>query len=71
MKKIGYKKQEKESRFIEIIAKLDTLSPLKTLTRGYSLVEKSGKIIKNKKELKKDDIIDIRFSDGKQKVKVI
>ena len=68
---IKNKKQEKESRFIEIIAKLDTLSPLKTLTRGYSLVEKSGKIIKNKKELKKDDIIDIRFSDGKQKVKVI
>ena len=70
-KYIKNKKQEKESRFIEIIAKLDTLSPLKTLTRGYSLVEKSGKIIKNKKELKKDDIIDIRFSDGKQKVKVI
>lgn len=70
-KYIKNKKQEKESRFIEIITKLDTLSPLKTLTRGYSLVEKSGKIIKNKKELKKDDIIDIRFSDGKQKVKVI
>ena len=70
-KYIKNKKQEKESRFIEIIAKLDTLSHLKTLTRGYSLVEKSGKIIKNKKELKKDDIIDIRFSDGKQKVKVI
>ena len=60
-KYIKNKKQEKESRFIEIIAKLDTLSPLKTLTRGYSLVEKSGKIIKNNKELKKDDIIDIRF----------
>src|SRR5699024_8294814 len=39
-KYIKNKKQEKESRFIEIIAKLDTLSPLKTLTRGYSLVEK-------------------------------
>ena len=37
------------------MSKLDTLSPLKTLTRGYSLTEKDNKIVKSAKELKKDD----------------
>jgi len=62
-------KQEKEkSRYIELIAKLDTLSPLKTLTRGYSIAEKNGKIIKSKNEINKGDIIDLRFTDGNVQV---
>ncbi len=59
--------QEKEkSRYIELIAKLDTLSPLKTLYRGYSITEKDGKIVKSINDVKKDDLVDIRFSDGKK-----
>ena len=59
--------QEKEkSRYIEMIAKLDTLSPLKTLYRGYSITEKEGKIVKSKNDVKKDDLVDIRFADGKK-----
>lgn len=64
-------KQEKEkNRYIELVSKLDALSPLKTLSRGYSLTEKEGKIIKSKDELEKGDIIDIRFSDGNKKATV-
>ena len=64
-------KQEKEkNRYIELVSKLDALSPLKTLSRGYSLTEKEGKIIKSKDELKKGDIIDIRFTDGNKKATV-
>ena len=49
------------------ITKLDTLSPLKTLTRGYCLVEKEGVPITKAKELKKDMQIDLRFQDGNKK----
>ena len=64
-------KQEKEkTKYIELLAKLDTLSPLKTLYRGYSITEKNGKIIKSKDELKQGDTIDIRFVDGQRQAKV-
>ena len=59
--------QEKEkNRYIELISKLDTLSPLKTLSRGYSLVEKNGKIIKSKSEVQKGDKVELTFTDGKK-----
>ena len=53
------------------ISKLDTLSPLKTLSRGYCITEKNGKIIKNAKDLKSDDIIDLIFTDNKRQAKVL
>lgn len=56
---------------VEIISKLDTLSPLKTLTRGYTIAEKNRKSIKSIKELKKDDIINLKFIDGNVETKVI
>lgn len=48
------------------ISKLDALSPLKTLSRGYSLTSLSdnNKIIKSCKDVKTGDRIDIRFTDG-------
>ena len=58
-------KQERvKSKFIEVTTKLDTLSPLKTLLRGYSIVEKDDKIIKSKNDLKIGDILNIKFNDG-------
>lgn len=64
--------QEKEkSRYMEIIAKLDTLSPLKTLYRGYSITEKDGEIVKSKNDVKKDDLVDIRFADGKKQAVIL
>lgn len=65
-------KQEKEkTKYIELIAKLDTLSPLKTLYRGYSIIEKDNKIIKSKEELKKGEIVDIQLVDGKKQAEVL
>lgn len=52
---------------MEWITKLDTLSPLKTLTRGYCLVEKSGEPITKSTQLKKDMEVDLRFQDGIKK----
>ncbi len=52
--------------FEKEISKLDALSPLKTLSRGYSLttLAKTNKIIKSYKEVKSGDGLKIRFSDG-------
>ena len=53
------------------LVKLDTLSPLKTLSRGYSITEKDGKIIKSKNDLNKNDEIEIKFFDGIKHAKVL
>ena len=60
-----------KSEFSKKVAKLDTLSPLKTLTRGYCYTEKDGKIVKNKNDLNKDDEIQIRFYNGEKNAKII
>lgn len=67
---INNKLQNEKARMIETITKLDSLSPLKTLTRGYSIVEKNKKAIKSIKDLNINDEIDIRLIDGKAKAKI-
>ncbi|MCX4303115.1 MAG: exodeoxyribonuclease VII large subunit [Clostridia bacterium] len=52
------------------ITRLDTLSPLKTLTRGYSMVEVDGEVVSSSKDLKKGDMINLLFADGNTKAKV-
>lgn len=68
---ITNKVKDSKTKSIELISKLDTLSPLKTLTRGYSIVQKDGKTIKSVKELKTNDMLGIRFTDGEIKTKVL
>ena len=48
----------------EKAAMLESLSPLKTLSRGYSLVYKGERLINSVKELSEKDEINIRMSDG-------
>ena len=52
------------------ITRLDTLSPLKTLTRGYSMVEVDGEVVSSSKDLKKGDMINLLFADGNTKENV-
>ena len=61
----------KKTNMIKHIAKLDALSPLKTLTRGYSIVQLEGKVVKSVSQLKKDDEIELRLIDGKARAKVL
>ena len=60
-----------KAEFSEKVARLDTLSPLKTLTRGYCFTEKDGKIINSKKDLQKGDEVQIKFYDGEKQAKII
>ena len=66
---INQKCKSEKTRYIQLVSKLDALSPLKTLSRGYSLVEKDNKIVKSVKQLNAGDEIEIRFTDGKVNAK--
>ncbi len=68
---IGKRYQVKKGLALEQFAKLDALSPLKTLTRGYTITKKGDKVIKKATELIKDDEITIRFLEGETKAKVL
>ena len=68
---ISNKVKDLKTGFVEVISKLDTLSPLKTLTRGYTIAEKDKKSIKSVKELQKDDIIQLKFVDGQIQSKIM
>lgn len=50
---------------------LKILDPENVLMRGYTITSLNGKIIKKSVLLKKDDMIDTRFSDGSVSSKVI
>ena len=62
--------KDNKRKYVELVTKLDTLSPLKTLTRGYSLTEKDNKIVKSAKDLQKGDEIKIKFFDGEKSASV-
>lgn len=50
--------------------KLESNSPLRILNNGYTLTYKEDKLIKKSADLKKDDLITIKFSDGSINAKV-
>ena len=62
------KLKEAKTSFVKETAKLDSLSPLKTLTRGYSIVTKqeSGKVIKFVDDLNSGEKVNLRLSDGQK-----
>ena len=62
------KLKEAKTSFVKETAKLDSLSPLKTLTRGYSIVTKqeSGKVIKSVDDLNSGEKVNLRLSDGQK-----
>ena len=69
--KFKLKIMQKRSEFQNVLEKIDALSPLKTLSRGYSIMEKNGKIVKSKKELNIGDEVNIKLYEGTTKAKII
>lgn len=66
-----FKQKEEKAKYIEIVSKLDALSPLKTLSRGYSIIEYNNKIINTATALKKGDKINLKFIDGNKKAEIL
>lgn len=50
---------------------LKILDPQNVLKRGFTITSRDGKIIKKRVQLKKDDLINTRFSDGSVSSKVV
>ena len=63
---LKYMIEKYRTRCVKSIAKIDKLSPLKTLTRGYSVVEdEDGKVIKSVNDVSSNQEIKITVTDGK------
>ena len=52
-------------------ARLDSLSPLKVLSRGYSLVYREEKLLSSAETLKKGDRVTMRFGNGGAEAEII
>ena len=59
------------ARLSSTAARLDALSPLKVMARGYSIVTKDEKVVASSKALTKGDRITVGFSDGERKCEVL
>ena len=53
-----------KQKYTLLLSKLDALSPLKTLERGYGIIKLNDKAVTSIKDLKKDDLINIELKDG-------
>ena len=63
---LRYKVEKYKTRCIKSITKIDTLSTLKTITRGYSVTEDiDGKIVRKVSDVKPNEEIKITVTDGK------
>lgn len=54
-----------ETKLISCVSKLDALSPLKVLSRGFSVAEHNGKILKSVSLVEAGDSITLKLTDGK------
>lgn len=57
--------REKKERFLHLSAKLDALSPLKVLQRGYSIaMDPDGSVLRSVHSVRPGDAVDIIVADG-------
>ena len=68
--KISKKLELEKSNYSKIILKIDTLSPMKTLARGYSITEKDGKMVKSANDLKTGDVVTLKFADDSKEATI-
>lgn len=67
---LKYKIQESKNKFNLLLDKLELLNPINTLKRGYSISYIDKDVLTSIKQIKQDDIITIKLSNGKVDAKV-
>lgn len=61
----------KKQRYVRLDSALDAMSPLRVLSRGYTVAEDSrGQTVKSAAALQRGDVLRLRFSDGRASCRV-
>ena len=56
----------KQQRYTALTAKLDAMSPLKVLTRGYAMVQtQEGEVLRSVSQIEENDAITVTLGDGR------
>ena len=56
---------KKKQRFVGLTAKLDAMSPLKVLTRGYAMAStEDGSVLRSVRQVKTGDCVNVSLGDG-------
>ena len=71
LNRINDKLNYEGNRFAVACAKIDSLNPIKVLSRGYSITMKENKIIKSINDVTCGDRISVKFSDGEKECEVL
>ena len=61
---LGQTLNQKQQRFAQTIEKLDLVSPLNILSRGYAIASKDKQVIRSCRDVSEGDDINIRVADG-------
>jgi exodeoxyribonuclease VII large subunit len=69
-KAIVHLMERRKSHLSRFMGVLDSLSPLKVVERGYSIVTKNDEVIKSSRQVVKGDTLDIRLAEGSLKATV-
>ncbi|MNJ93477.1 Exodeoxyribonuclease 7 large subunit [compost metagenome] len=64
LKALLFSLERKKSLVNRMMGMMDSLSPLKVVERGYSIVTKKGEVIKSANQVAKGDVLDIRLAQG-------
>lgn len=70
-KSIESKLFESQSDLKHLMGVMDSLSPMKVVDRGYSIVTSGKDVVKSIAQVKKNDKVDIRLIDGELTVEVL
>ncbi len=63
---------QKNSRFIAAVSKLDAMSPLKVLSRGYAMAQReNGEILRSVRQAEIGERLELSLSDGKLRATVM
>lgn len=71
LNRINDKLNYEGNRFAVACAKIDSLNPIKVLSRGYSITMKENKIVKSINDVTCGDRISVKFSDGEKECEVL
>ena len=71
LNKVNDKITFEDTKIATLCARLDSLSPLKVMARGYSIALKNNKVVTSVDDLSAGDTVTVRFADGDKDCEVL